>query len=184
LADSNFTFIKTPELTSRASFVKNARFLPNRAIMVPYTFLTYFGIRKKGNKYYHSLKGAKLTPPKNNHYQGKLYVLINGASFSASSILSSNLKGSGRAIFVGEETGGTYNGTVAGFRPIVALPNSKLRLQHGLMLIQPHYSTATKGRGILPDAEVKPTLSDRVDKVDPELNWVLSDIKKHAKLPD
>ena len=37
-----------------------------------------------------------------------------------------------------------------------------------------------EGRGIFPDVEIKSSLSDRINKVDPELNWVLEDIKgKH-----
>jgi C-terminal processing protease CtpA/Prc len=38
--------------------------------------------------------------------------MINGGSFSASSLISSNLKLQ-RVTFVGEETGGAFNGTVA-----------------------------------------------------------------------
>jgi C-terminal processing protease CtpA/Prc len=103
--------------------------------------------------------------------------LINGGSFSASCILSSNLKGSGRALFVGEETGGAFNGTVAGIMPVVTLPESKLNLRLGLALIQPHYKTEIVGRGIFPDVSIKPTLQDRINGNDPELNWVLDDIK-------
>jgi C-terminal processing protease CtpA/Prc len=41
----------------------------------------------------------------------KIYVMINGGSFSASSLISSNLK-TPKVTFVGEETGGAFNGTV------------------------------------------------------------------------
>jgi C-terminal processing protease CtpA/Prc len=43
------------------------------------------------------------------------FVLINGSSFSASSILTSKLKNDKKAVLVGEETGGANDGTVAGF---------------------------------------------------------------------
>jgi C-terminal processing protease CtpA/Prc len=46
-----------------------------------------------------------------NAFKGKIYVMINGGSFSASSLISSNLKLK-RVTFVGEETGGAFNGTV------------------------------------------------------------------------
>jgi hypothetical protein len=42
-------------------------------------------------------------------------------SFSASSLISSNLKVQ-KSNFVGEETGGAFNGTVVGFMPVVELP--------------------------------------------------------------
>ncbi len=112
-----------------------------------------------------------------NSFKGKVYVLINGMSFSASSIISSNLKGSKRATFVGEETGGAYNGTVAGFMPLVKLPNSELKIRIGLMLIAPHYKTEINGRGIFPDVPITPTLQDRIKGNDPEMDWILNDIK-------
>jgi hypothetical protein len=45
-----------------------------------------------------------------NAFKGKIYVMING-SFSASSLISSNLK-TPKVTFVGEETGGAFNGTM------------------------------------------------------------------------
>lgn len=110
-------------------------------------------------------------------FKGKIYVLINGMSFSASSIISSNLKGSKRATFVGEETGGAYNGTVAGFMPLIKLPNSELKVRIGLMLIAPHYKTEIIGRGIFPDVPIIPTLQDRINGNDPEMDWILNNIK-------
>ena len=77
-------------------------------------------------KYFYATSESKPLSIKPQAFQGKVYVLINGGSFSASCILSSNLQGSKRAVFVGEETGGTYNGTVAGRMPLLELPNSKL----------------------------------------------------------
>jgi C-terminal processing protease CtpA/Prc len=55
--------------------------------------------------------------------------LINGASFSASSIISAKLKYEKRAVIVGEETGGANDGTVAGVNNTVTLPHSKLSRQ-------------------------------------------------------
>lgn len=71
--------------------------------------------------------------------------VISMENFSVSSIISSNLKGSKRAVFVGEETGGAYNGCVAGSIPIYTLPNTKLRLRLGLAVIKPNYKTKIEG---------------------------------------
>jgi hypothetical protein len=69
---------------------------------------------------------------------------------------------------VGEETGGAFNGTVAGFMPVVELPHSELKII-GLMMMAPHHKT---GRGIFPDKEIIPTLEDRLKGNDPELSWI------------
>ena len=71
-----------------------------------YYTIGYLKVRKEGEKYLYSTRFSKQKPPKPNNFKGKVYVLINGGSFSASSIISSNLKSTKRAIFVGEETGG------------------------------------------------------------------------------
>lgn len=128
-------------------------------------------------KYYYSSN----TKPKKideNAFKGKIYVLINGGSFSASSIISSNLKGSKRATFVGEETGGAYNGTVAGRMPLIKMPYSKLKIRVGLMACIPFYKTNVEGRGIFPDQTILTNLKDRINEIDPEMNWVLEDLNK------
>ena len=90
------------------------------------------------------------------------------------------MQGSKRATFVGEETGGAYNGPIAGQMPNEKIPNSGLKLNVGLIGCIPYYQTEKEGRGIFPDVEIIPTLQDRINDVDPEINWVLNDIKKNS----
>lgn len=140
--------------------------------------------KKKNGVFYHKMKSSKLTEPKENAFKGKLYVLVNGNSFSASSIISSNLQGSGRATIVGEETGGTFNGTVAGvFKPI-KLPNSKLVVQFGLGMIKAPYTESPDGLGVIPDITILPTLSHRKNGIDTELEWILNEVEKNKKILD
>ena len=108
--------------------------------------------------------------------------MINGGTFSSASLLSSNLKGSGRATFVGEETGGAYNGAVAGSFARYQLPASNLKIVFGLALIQPHYKSEIEGRGIFPDKEITPTIDDRMNNSDPELNWIIEQIHSAARI--
>jgi C-terminal processing protease CtpA/Prc len=61
--------------------------------------------------------------------------------------------------------------------PMVRLPGSKLNIRLGLACIKPYYKTSIEGRGIFPDVAIKATLQDRINGNDPELNWVLDDIK-------
>ena len=136
-------------------------------------------VKKIDSRYFYSplISEFKVIPKKKNIYRNKIYVIIDGASFSASCILSSNLKGYKLATFVGEETGGEYNGTCAGYIPEFILPYSKLKVNFGLMYVKSSCSTETYGRGIMPDVEIIPTLEDRINQRDPELEWILNDIK-------
>lgn len=185
VADSTIAFADKSEVVSKTSFLKRDYFSGNLGSKVLQSFaypfyasFIYLKIKKDGDKYYYTTNENKIKPLKENHFEGKMYVLIDGGSFSASSIISSNLKGSKRAIFVGEETGGAYNGTVAGQMPIVELPNSKVKIRIGLMKIAPHYKTDEEGHGIRPDFEIIPTLQDKIEGNDPEMKWIMENISK------
>lgn len=189
LADSSFKLIEKSVVTSKTSLwhfgyyndkpfwmqTIQTLFLP---IVGCLDVFTYFKITKEpDHKYRYALRDSKLTHPKATRFKGKVYVLINGGSFSASSLLSSNLKGSKRASFVGQETGGADNGCIAGIMPVRRLPDSKMFLRFGLLECKTLYESKMDGRGIFPDKEIIPTLSDRINGNDPELQWILNDSK-------
>jgi C-terminal processing protease CtpA/Prc len=191
LTDSTTAFTDKSEVATKTSLFKADYLRGNaigtkiiRGIVAPlYYSYILISVKKENGKYYYrssyssSRSGKKRD--KKGTFKGKIYVLINGGSFSASCILSSNLKATKRAVFVGDETGGAYNGTVAGAMPLIQLPNTKLNIRVGLMLIAPYYKTdAADGRGIFPDVAITPTLEDRIQGNDPEMNWVIDDIKR------
>lgn len=186
LSDTSYRFTDPFQVVSKTALIEKTPF--NKSPLLAKFFITpfyapymFFSIRKKedGN-YYASYSESKTKTINKNAFKGKIYVMINGGTFSASSIISSNLKGSKRATFVGEETGGAYNGTVAGIMPTIKLPNSYIKITIGLMVVAPFYKTPLEGRGIFPDKEIIPTIDDFVNAKDPELDWILKDIKKDS----
>tara|TARA_R110000868_G_scaffold57476_7_gene177446 strand:+ start:5634 stop:7190 length:1557 start_codon:yes stop_codon:yes gene_type:complete len=186
LADSAFVFIDESEVVSKSSLLKGAYFnegtFAEKIIKTIYSPLLYsylfFTVHKGANEKNYYATQTRLHQINKDAFKGKIYVLINGGSFSASSIISSNLKGAKRATFVGQETGGGYNGTVAGFMPKIKLPKSNIKIRIGLMLFAPHYKTAKHGHGIFPDQEITPTLQNKIEETDVELNWVLKHVEK------
>jgi C-terminal processing protease CtpA/Prc len=190
LADSSFHFLKRSEVTSKTSLWHNGffdnkpqwfklmkpLFIPSFIVLDIFTYLVTS--KGKDNKYKFSLLESGLTKPKSNHFKGKIYVIINGGSFSASSLLSSNLKGSKRALFIGQETGGANNGCVAGIMPYFTLPKSKLQVKFGLLLCQTPYISEVDGRGVFPEIEITPTLENRKNGKDPEIEWILNNINR------
>ncbi|WP_207421804.1 S41 family peptidase [Desertivirga brevis] len=188
LIDSSVRFNRSLELTSRASLLNNYRFMSKVKPPFAKPFVSAMAtvaaipptltMKKEGESVYsYSESSSKNLRLKSKHFAGKVYVLINGGTFSAASLLSANLKGSGRAVFVGTETGGAQNGCVAGFLPVYTLPYSKLSLRFGLAAVEPYYATGKEGRGIFPDIEVLPTLQDRLKGVDPELSRVVEEVR-------
>ncbi|MDO5656654.1 MAG: S41 family peptidase [Flavobacteriaceae bacterium] len=191
LAQDEFIFLNDLEVTSKNSMMYARYFKgtpwwskPFLGLFAPYYFVrTLTSTRKKGEKYVvGSRKYTRNTEPKADAFQGKIYVLINGSSFSAASVLPSKLKNEKRAILVGEETGGANDGTVAGRYTLQKMPESQLMIPIGLMLIQPQILYENKGLGVQPDVEIIPNIQNILQKDDVELNWVLDDIMKETKI--
>jgi len=184
LSDKKFTLIKSPEMTSKTSGMHQNYFrgqsIFTGIISAPgYPFFlagNYFLSSKKDKKYYFREFASKPAKPKDNAFKGKIYVLVNGASFSASSIISAKLKYEKRAVIVGEETGGANDGTVAGVNNTVILPNSHLTLPIGLFLIRPNIEFENKSRGVVPNFPVDPNYDDIFGTDDKILEWTLEDI--------
>jgi len=185
-ADSTFQLIEEAKVTSKTSLLQ-ADYLSSipksvYVLAIP-TYPFYAGVlmlktRKDENgEYRFRMKSSKEKPNKTNYFDGKIYVLINGGSFSAACIISSKLKENPEVTFVGEETGGAFNGTVAGRTSSYELPNSKLRTRLWIMDIAATNKTEEKGRGIFPDIEIIPTIDDILSDVDPELEWIKNDIE-------
>jgi len=186
LVNEDFQFINDIEITGtgsllRADYLKNMNWkLKSWAVL---TYPIYFAgsllaTKKVNGKTYmrNNNKIAAIRHSKDNAFKGRLYVLINGSSFSASSILSAKLKDARRATLVGEETGGANDGTVAGRYVTVQLPNSKLRLPIGMMLIQPAIDFTKTQKGVEPHIEIIPTLEQELSGQDVQLDYILNEI--------
>ncbi|ULC58528.1 S41 family peptidase [Flaviramulus sp. BrNp1-15] len=188
LANEPYQFITESEVKTRMPFLKSfmSNTTPNSlkvvgALLSPLVISHNLLKTKKreGKLYYRFNKHSKIKEHNPLHFKGKIYVLINGNSFSASSLISTHLKATERAVFVGEETGGAYNGTVAGIYKIYQLPTSKLKIRMGLMQIEAPQKQNPDGYGVKPDIKIEPTVEDRRLKKDTELEWILADIEKN-----
>jgi len=115
----------------------------------------------------------KYKPIKKNAFDGQVYVLIDGGSFSMSSLVSTQLKHRTKAIIIGSETGGAEFGSNAVLNYVLTMPNTQVRA------IIPHYyldhdvEPALEGRGVIPDYTIKYTLEERLANQDKELDQIL-----------
>jgi hypothetical protein len=112
----------------------------------------------------------KLKPPKVDVFEGKLYVLMNGISFSSTADLISDIKKTRNAIFIGEESGGTFEGPTGGDNIVIQLPNSKIMVRISPNVQIGHmYQKHPIGRGVLPDYPIKYTIQDVLNGRDLEM---------------
>ncbi len=101
-----------------------------------------FVVHKKGDGKYHFRFWEHHTfrPKRRNHYNGNIYVLTNGLTFSASSLFCNAIKSQHNIKLVGEETGGGWYGNSGIMIPEIKLPNTKLRVRLPFFrLVQYHH---------------------------------------------
>ncbi|MEJ7681549.1 MAG: S41 family peptidase [Segetibacter sp.] len=96
-------------------------------------------------------------PKKQHHFNGNVYLVTGGYTFSAAALVTSTLKKQQNVTVVGEETGGGAYGNSAMHLPTIILPNTGIRVTLPLYRLVLDANRPKDGRGIFPDVEVKPS---------------------------
>lgn len=97
-------------------------------------------------------------PKTRNHFNGNVFVLTNGPTFSASTLFCNAVKGQNNVKIVGEETGGGWHGNSGLMIPDIVLPITKLRVRLPLCKLVQYNHVPKNGRGISPDIYIPPTI--------------------------
>ena len=122
-------------------------------------FMTFF-TRKKVDDNYHFgyFERHYFKPKKNNHYDGKVYILTGGNSFSATTLFVGTIANQDNVIVVGEETGGGAYGNSAWLIPDVTLPETGVRFRLPLFRLVIDKTIPKNGRGVQPEVASFPTI--------------------------
>jgi hypothetical protein len=142
-----------------------------------YQKMRWLVVKKRGDGYvFTHQRGLKTIKPARDAFHGKLYVLVNGNSFSVTTEFSARVHADQRATFIGQETGGGYGLNSSGIFAITQLPNSKIDL--GIGMFGFHMANLPNnlplGRGILPDYIVEPTVEDVLRGNDRVMDYTLT----------
>ncbi len=116
-------------------------------------------------------------PKKSNHFAGALYVLINGASFSASTLFCNDIRGQQGITLVGEEAGGGWHGNTGVMIPDITLPNTRMRVRLPLVRLVQYKHVPQNGLGVMPDVYVPPNYEAFMKGRDKKLQVVMEMIK-------
>ncbi len=124
--------------------------------------------------------GLNVQQPDNNSFDGPLYILIDGLSFSTCADVASMLKANRRGIFIGEETGGGSGGNTSGYSKSVTLDHSGISISIPMW----KYYTAPDperllGRGVIPDVEVSRKIDDLTSETDTALDIAIELVRQH-----
>ncbi|MBI3883756.1 MAG: hypothetical protein HY305_05975, partial [Sphingobacteriales bacterium] len=133
---------------------------------------------KDGEYHYGHFERHLYHPKKRNHFDGGLYILIAGPSFSASTLFCNSVKGQENVKLLGEETGGGWYGNNGIFIPDLVLPVTKLRVRVPLFRIVQFNHGEKNGSGILPDIYVPITTENVKKRIDRKMDAAKEIIKK------
>jgi hypothetical protein len=111
-------------------------------------------------------------------FREQLVVLVDGGSFSTTADVAAQLRSWNRAVFVGEETAGTYEGNTSGHNALIVLPNSQLRLR---VMMYGYWNAVTPvvgGRGVIPEHARPMRVAHLLTGQDPALEFGLALVKQ------
>lgn len=130
-----------------------------------YRLLTRIATRREEDGFYHfgHFERHYFRPRKTDHFDGKIYILTGGNSFSATCLFAGALKGQANVTLVGEETGGCYYGNTAWMIPDVTLPGTRVRFRLPRFRLVIDRNRIKDGHGIMPDVPATPSV-DAIEK--------------------
>jgi hypothetical protein len=141
--------------------------------------LTLFS-RRMGDGQLHFRHWERKTygPKKSNHFDGGVYVMINGSTFSASTLFANAVKGQPGITLVGEQAGGGWHGNTGVIIPDITLPQTKMRVRLPLVRIVQYKHVPHNGLGVMPDVYVPPSYDALMNGYDKKLKVVQELIKQ------
>lgn len=138
---------------------------------------------KTTDNYYEKIDVSKsdcvVTYPKENVFDGEIFLLINSSNSSTTFIMSDIFQQTHTGKLIGETTGGTKKGINGGQFLFLNLPYSKLEID--IPLIWQAYEKPRPDEGITPDCEVKSNQKDIYYGIDSQLKFILDKIESKKR---
>ena len=121
----------------------------------------------------HEFDYYQVQKPAKHNFKGQTYLLTNGLCMSSCSDFIAILAHNKKALVVGQETGGGYQGNTSGMMPKTSIPTGlsvTVPLQKYTNAVDPKTNV---GRGTIPHYILYPSAADWINKKDLEMEFVL-----------
>jgi Peptidase family S41 len=143
-------------------------------------FMIFMTARKNDGKYHFGyFERHYFKPKKKNHFNGNVYILTGGNSFSATTLFTQTVKQQNNVTVVGEETGGGAYGNSAWLIPDLTLPLTGIRFRLPLFRLVIDKNIPKDGRGVQPEITALPTTEAIRRGADYKMEKVMELIRKH-----
>lgn len=148
-------------------------------------FITFFAHKKADGRYhFRYFEKHYFRPKKKDHFNGEVYILTGGNSFSATTLFAGSVRDQDNVTIVGEETGGGAYGNNAWLIPDVTLPVTKVRFRLPLFRLVVDKDKPKTGKGVQPEVESKPTIEAIRRGADYKLEKAMELIKEDKEKKD
>lgn len=156
------------------------RLMPHRYVMVQ----CFTKVNKKcshianarNKPTYGPILGVK--KPNKKRFNGKVYFLVDGGSFSCSGIVTHVIKTYNRGMIVGEETGGSAYSLVGSPNKKITLPNTGINVSIPRLQFILQDLKETEKSGTQPDVMVPVTPHDLLNDYDAVMEYVMQEIAR------
>ncbi|HEU5166493.1 MAG TPA: S41 family peptidase [Chitinophagaceae bacterium] len=143
-------------------------------------FMLFVTAKKNDGKYHFGyFERHYFKPKKKNHFDGNVYILTGGNSFSATTLFTQTVKPQDNVFVVGEETGGGAYGNTAWLIPDLTLPETGIRFRLPLFRLVIDKNIPKDGRGVQPEVIAVPTTEAIRRGADYKMDKVMELIKSH-----
>ncbi|MBK7790535.1 MAG: hypothetical protein IPN73_00725 [Saprospiraceae bacterium] len=158
--------------------VENGVYLLKYLIPKPFKVVNQYEKIKNGRLVAAKGPSMGIHTPFKNQFKGKIYVLLNGGSFSNSVIFSSCLRENTNTVFVGTESGGNPH-VLAGYAKDFELPNTKINVQIPTKRFIMTNIQKNDGSGLLPTYMVDSSIEHFLLQKDNQFDFLLDIIYKN-----
>lgn len=147
-----------------------SKYLLSYLLIEPFELVEQYYKKKNGTIIECSGPQSGTHQPMLKNFRGNVYVLINGGSFSNTGIFSSVLRKHQRAIFIGEETGGSEF-VLSGNQKKITLPNTGIEIELPRLQFMIKSKKDNEYSSIIPDYYIKPKIEYIIEQKDKDLEF-------------
>lgn len=133
-------------------------------------FITKRG--EDGNRHLKKYERKCYLANKKQKYNGKVYTLISGPTFSAATLFANLIKGQEGILLCGEETGGGWYGNSGIIIPYLKLKNTGCRISFPLFRVVQYCHEPRQGRGVQPDIYIGTDYPSLINEKDRKMEVV------------
>ena len=159
---------------------KNSKYLLSYLLSEPFVLVEQYHKKKKGTIVHCNGPQSGIHQPMSKNFKGNVYVLINGGSFSNTGIFCSALRKHKRAIFIGEETGGSEF-VICGNPKNIILPNTGIQVEIPRLQFMIKATKDDEFHGVAPDYYIKPKVEYIIEQKDKDLEFTFELIKNSTQ---